>query len=146
MVLTRWHLQEVLSHSYAEHQWTLGEPSLNATYKLLTSLSKVPMLMVFKVPNSSQLNRDNHSWFHLAPSSSPHHPNAHSAPGMAQSSFYTLNDQVLLPRRVTSKRLKTIDMMLYHQGTSWESCTAPDTMQCTQQPKKKCPTLYLIPS
>lgn len=146
MVQTRWHLQEASSHSYAEHQWDLEEPSLNATYKLLIRLSKVPMLIVLKVPNSSQLNRDNHSWFHLAPSSSPQHPNAQSATGMAQTNFYNLNDQVLLPRRVTIKRFKMTDMMLHHQGTSWKSCTVPDTIQCTQWPKKKCPMLYLTPS
>lgn len=44
------------------------------------------------------------------------------------------------------KRFKTIDIMLHHQGTSWECCTAPDAMECWQQPKKMRPIFYVTPS
>lgn len=83
----KWHLQEASSHSYEEHQRALGDPLLNATYKLLASLSKIP---IHGAQGSQQLTAQQPIL--VSPGSRPRQPNAHSGSGMAQSSFYSPND------------------------------------------------------
>lgn len=110
-VLRRWHLKEVLSHSCAEQQWALRDPSLNATYKLVTRLPKVPMLTGIKVPNSSQFNGDNHSRFYLASSFRPQPLPKHSlSPATAQSSFNSLK------RCLHQEKLQSKDSKLWYDG------------------------------
>lgn len=141
MALRKWHLQEASSHSCAGQQWALRDPSLNATYKLVTSLSKVPMHMELKVPNSSQLNGDNHSWFHLASSFRPQPPPKHSlSPAIAQS--YNNLKRFFHQEKSQSKDSKQwYDAAL--PGNFFRVPIAADIIQYTQRPKKRHSMLYL---
>lgn len=89
MVLTRWYLQEVSSHQLCRAPVSSGRAIAECNTQATDEPLQGPHAR--GASGSQQLTAQHRQSLLVSPGSSPQHPNAHSAPGMARSSFHSLN-------------------------------------------------------
>lgn len=89
MVVTRWYLQEASSHKLCRSPVSSGRAIAECNTQTTDEPLQGPHAR--GASGSQQLTAQQRQSLLVSPGSNPKHPNDQSAPGMAQSSFHSLN-------------------------------------------------------